>query len=55
MRWAYSGSMRPEFKVLACQAFRAKLLRSAIKEWLLVTISTSGQHLAAVQKPWERT
>jgi hypothetical protein len=25
MRWAYSGSMRPEFKVLACEAFRAEL------------------------------
>ena len=31
MRWAYSGSMRPKFKVLACEAFRAELSALQLK------------------------
>jgi hypothetical protein len=31
MRWAYSGSMRPKFKVLACDAFRAELSALQLK------------------------
>ena len=44
MRLAYSGSMRPEFKVLACEPFRVKLRCTATKEWLLVTIRDPAGH-----------
>ena len=49
MRWAYSGSMRPEFKVLACEAFRGNFVYCN-QRGLLITILRSGQVVvAAVQ------
>ena len=55
MRWAYSGSMRPEFKVLACELLGRNFVYCNQRVAFDNDFEIWTSRCCSRPKPWERT